>query len=528
MDHIGEKVVAMSEGKFIRNTKAPGAERRKDALINYSNDPEFGELSFDVSNITPRKSSSELKASGERTATHSAIKQLIGSDADVDSSLPSNNLTYHTHGTSFGDNESNIQFKGSAGKNRVNTPKDKGRLSIEDLATGYEETKHGSSDASKSLNPFDVYDEDSKPADQPMTPDKSSKPLRGRSMSEGDKSSLATMNLSKRSNRKGAERRQSRGPSLAKRGGLDSSAESKEEEPPLTGRAEIELTESKDAEGFSNCTPAEEDPRSFALDTKEDKKQETQDDENEMYDGHMESKTDRDRFNQAARRQAQFGPGASEDPMRGGAFDDRDNDDANWAGQVSGPPAKQDRVYQMCQPDMCREFFWSQDYLALLELMDFDIKTGVMVPNKFGQKECGNPQEAYKKSQRILRLYGRTLKVKALFFDPQKMKNIHPLLLCREYLELHHAVQVVLPRYQKQAKGKYQSPDGLEQGLTALVDSTTDEGGAGGGGNKRTREPTEGFAQGRGLGKHAMKFGSTRQNKRAKRTVTMSFDQNIR
>lgn len=208
-----------------------------------------------------------------------------------------------------------------------------------------------------------------------------------------------------------------------------------------------------------------------------------------------------------------------------GSFQDRDKD-GDWAGLASGPPAKEDRIYQMCQPDMCRELFWSSDYRALLELMDFDQKTGVMYPNEFGRKECGDPKTAFAKSQRILRLYGRTLKVKALFFDPSK-GNVHPLMLCREFLELHHAVQVVLPRYQKETKGKFQTADSLETGLQKVLDSTSDEGGAGGGGNKRTREPTEGTSTGRGIGKHAMRLTTTKLNKRLKRTIPMSFDQYI-
>ena len=146
----------------------------------------------------------------------------------------------------------------------------------------------------------------------------------------------------------------------------------------------------------------------------------------------------------------------------------------DWGGKVSGPLKKEELAYQMCHPRMCFRFFQKDNYENLMKLMTFSQEDGHMYPNEDGQKECGDPQQAFSANQQILQNYGRTLQIQSLLYDPTKDPNVDPLLICKEYLELHEATRVALKRYMKTTKGDYHQPDGMELGLREFNNQDAD------------------------------------------------------
>jgi hypothetical protein len=135
--------------------------------------------------------------------------------------------------------------------------------------------------------------------------------------------------------------------------------------------------------------------------------------------------------------------------------------DPDWGGKISGPLKKEDLAYQMCHPRMCWRLFTKANYENLLKLMTFSTKNGKMFPNEEGIHECGGPDKALAASQQIIKNYGRTLQIQKLLFDPAN-GHVDPLMICREYLELHEATRVALRNYQRETKGDFHQKDGME------------------------------------------------------------------
>lgn len=148
--------------------------------------------------------------------------------------------------------------------------------------------------------------------------------------------------------------------------------------------------------------------------------------------------------------------------------------DPDWGGKISGPLKKEDLAYQMCHPRMCFRLFQKDNYENLMKLMTFSTKDGRMFPNHDGRMECGDPEQAFAANQQILKNYGRTLQLQSLLYDPTRDPNVDPLMICKEYLELHEATRVALKRYMKTTKGDYWQPDGMELGLKQFNNQDAD------------------------------------------------------